>query len=237
MTYGTLYLIPTPLQEDAGPEWIPPATLERVFPLRHFFAEELRTARRCLRRMGFTASFDEVQFCHIGKHSDPREREGLFAALLSGNDAGLLSEAGAPAVADPGSTVVMQAHRLGIPVVPLSGPSSLLLALMASGMNGQAFSFHGYLPLDPAERQKKIRQLAEAAVADGHTRMFIETPFRNRSLLKDLLEIVPSALYLGIAYNLHGEGGWCKTLTVGEWKKQESGLDKHPAVFMLGRAL
>lgn len=211
-----------------------PETLGIINGLRYFFAEDLRTCRRALRAMGFVADFNEVHFCHIGKHSHRDEAETFMKHLKQGLDVGLMSEAGMPAVADPGSMVVMLAHQAQIAVKPLLGASSILMGLMASGLNGQKFAFEGYLPLDKKERQQKLRELCEKAKKHGQTQLFIETPFRNAALFKDITDSCPDDIYLSIAMDIHGIQESCMTKKIGTWKKFPPGLGKLPAVFILG---
>lgn len=234
MKQGSLYLIPSPLGIEDIKGRTSPETLTIINGLRYFFAEDLRTCRRALRAMGFTADFDEVHFCHIGKHSNPVDAEVFIQHLKQGRDAGLMSEAGMPAVADPGSKVVMLAHREHIDVKPLIGASSLLMGLMASGLNGQKFAFEGYLPVDKKERQQKLRELCERAKRFGQTQLFIETPFRNSALFKDITESCPEDIYLSIARDIHGVQESFLTKKIGTWKKLPPDLGKLPSVFMLG---
>lgn len=234
MKKGTLYLIPSPLGVEDVKGRTTPETLNIINSLRYFFAEDLRTCRRALRAMGFVADFEEVHFCHIGKHSKPEEAEAFLQHLKNGCDVGLMSEAGMPAVADPGSSVVLLAHHFQLAVKPLSGASSLLMGLMASGLNGQKFAFEGYLPVEKKERLQKLRELCERAKKFGQTQLFIETPFRNASLFKDITDSCPEDIYLSIAMDIHGAQESCTTKNIATWKKYPLAPGKLPAVFMLG---
>jgi 16S rRNA (cytidine1402-2'-O)-methyltransferase len=234
MKQGTLYLIPSPLGAEDVNGRTSPETLSIINGLRYFFAEDLRSCRRALRAMGFVVDFNEVHFCHIGKHSNHGEAEAFIQHLKQGRDVGLMSEVGMPAVADPGSMVVMLAHQLLIEVKPLLGASSLLMGLMASGLNGQKFAFEGYLPLDKKERQQKLRELCERAKKYRQTQLFIETPFRNSALFKDITDSCPEDIYLSIAMDIHGIQESFATKKIGSWKKFPPSLGKLPAVFILG---
>jgi 16S rRNA (cytidine1402-2'-O)-methyltransferase len=170
-----------------------------------------------------------------GKHNRDSGLKEFFAGLMAGNDVGLMSEAGCPGIADPGADIVAEAHRKGIKVVPLVGPSSLLLALMASGFNGQSFTFHGYIPIDKAERAKKIKEL-EALAEKNQTQLFIETPFRNDSMLDDVLKTCKPQTRLCIACDITASTEFIKTMSIGDWKKQVPDLRKRPAIFLLFHA-
>ncbi len=232
---GALYLIPSSIGEsDLGDVW-PSNHLQRIDPIRVFIVENLRTARRFLRTAGYAHPFDEVTFHLLNKHTSDVEQEGFLQAALKGEPIGLLSEAGCPCIADPGQKVVYQAHMLGIPVKPMVGPSSILLALMASGMNGQHFQFHGYLPIQQPQRSKAIRSL-EMASEKGGTQIFMETPFRNQSLVSDLLSTCKADTLLCMALDIAHPTEWIKTMTIGEWKNATMpGLHKRPGIFLLDR--
>jgi len=229
---GKLFLIPTVLQEEAL-HVIPVYVHEITKTLDLFFVENERTARRYLRSSGYTRSFDEVILYPLNEHTPPEEIAGYVQYLKKGKDAGLMSEAGVPAVADPGQLLVRLAHENGIQVVPLVGPNSILLAIMASGLNGQQFSFHGYLPVKQAERIKKIREM-EQRVVKGETQVFIETPYRNQSLINDVLTTCREHTLFCIASELTGKKESIRTKTIGEWKRQPPTLEKVPAIFLIG---
>ena len=229
---GTLYLIPVALGGDNAASLLPPATLEAARALRTFIVENPKSARGFLKAIAHLGPLQELGFHTLDEHT--RDVEPLLALLLSGEDCGLMSEAGSPAVADPGSALVRRAHQAGIRVVPLPGPSSILLALMASGMNGQRFTFHGYLPVDRAARARAIKALE--AHSGEETQIFIETPYRNGALLAALLELCRGDTLLCIAAGLTLPDELVATRTIAEWKKKPPMLDRRPAVFLLSRA-
>jgi 16S rRNA (cytidine1402-2'-O)-methyltransferase len=201
--------------------------------LRIFIVEELRTARRFLRSAGYTQNFDEVRFFVLNEHTDSREI-GTYLDNISEGSIGLLSEAGVPCVADPGSAIVALAHRKNIPVVPLVGPSSILLALMASGLNGQNFCFNGYLPVDKKDRERKLKELEQQAIRQNQTQIFIETPYRNNHLLESILTVCNPSTRIGIAANITQDNAIHQTKTVTEWRKQRINLHKQNTVFIIG---
>jgi len=229
---GTLYLTPVGLGGDDVPSLVPPATIETARTLRTFVVENARSARGFLKAIAHPGPLQELKLLILDEHT--RDVAPLLAPLLAGEDCGLMSEAGCPAVADPGAALVHQAHEAGIRVAPLVGPSSILLALMASGMNGQRFAFHGYLPVEPAERARAIKALEARSGAE--TQIFIETPYRNSALLSALLEHCRGDTLLCIAADLTLPAGFVCVRTIREWKKKLPMLDRRPAVFLLGRA-
>lgn len=229
---GTLFLIPTPLGEGAD-FVIPLYVKEEIYKLRIFIVEEERTARRFLRSIGFSTSFDEVKLFHLDKNDTNIRVENFLHDAINGENIGLLSEAGLPAVADPGSDVVKKAHASGIKVVPLVGASSIMLALMASGLNGQNFSFVGYLPIRSEERKKRIQQLEMISARELQTQIFIETPYRNNQLLEEILKTCNQNTLICAASNLTMPDEFIKTKTVFEWRKNIPELHKRPTVFLL----
>lgn len=234
---GILYLVPVTLGEESAPEAVlPPATLEIARRLKIFFVENEKSARRFLKQAGTTIPMPDLVLHPIGKHVSKEELSGYFATLKNGGEMGLLSEAGCPGVADPGAVVVRMAHEAGVQVVPLVGPSSLLLALMASGMNGQHFHFHGYLPIDRGERSRYLKHLEKDTKQNGTTHLFIETPFRNNQLLEDLLKTLESPTRLCIACDVTLPSEFIRTTTIGEWKRSAPPeLHKRPVVFVVGK--
>jgi len=229
---GTLYLIPVPLGETDLSGSIPAGVSLIVTTLRHFIVEELRSARRYLRKTDPLFPIDDSFFTTLNEHTRENEIEGILNEALKGTDIGLMSESGLPGIADPGARVVLLAHKLGIKVKPLPGPSSILLALISSGLNGQAFTFHGYLPVKPGEREKKIRGI-EVMSKSGVSQVFIETPYRNSGLLEDLIRICKPATKLCIAAGLTTQEEFIFTCPVGEWKLKDPPVAKIPAVFIL----
>lgn len=234
MNKGSLYLVPTFLAETNGHKDFPPVNLERLLSIKYFIVEQLRTARRFLRKVGYDIPFEEVVFFELNKHTDLAETTNYLQVADQGNDVGLLSEAGVPCVADPGSVIVNLAHQKGLKVVPLSGPSSIFLALMASGFNGQAFRFLGYLPIDRKERERKIKEIEREANSNSETQIFIETPYRNNQLMESLLGVCHDNTQLCVASSLtHDSEEYIKTRTIASWKKKVPDLHKKPTVFLL----
>ncbi len=229
----TLYLIPTSLGDCTFERVFPPYNAGVVAALRHFVVEDVRSARRFIKRLCPGAVIDELTFCELNEHTRPAEVEGMLRPMDEGHDMGVLSEAGCPAVADPGADVVAVAQRRGYTVVPLVGPSSLLLALMASGFNGQSFAFAGYLPVSPAERAKALKRLESRAYAENQTQLFIETPYRNMRMLDDILRTCQPATRLCVAADLTLPTEYVRTLTVREWRTHRPELGKRPCIFLL----
>lgn len=229
---GTLYLIPVALGGDDALSLVAPDTIATARKLRTFIAENAKSARSFLKAIAHPGPLQELKIHTLDEHT--RDVAPLLKLLLSSEDCGLMSEAGCPAVADPGSALVRRAHEAGVRVVPLIGPSSVLLALMASGMNGQRFAFHGYLPVERTERARKLKEL-EARARD-ETQIFIETPYRNEALLSALLQHCRGDTLLCIAADLTLPGGFVAARTIAEWKKKPPIIDRRPAVFLLSRA-
>jgi len=230
---GKLYLIPSLLGPGDSIRSLPEFNMQIILRLNEFIVEEERTARRFMRSIGYTRSFDEVRLHVLNEHTKTDDTSPYLKSAREGLDIGLLSEAGVPCIADPGATIVRQAHLAGITVVPLVGPSSLLLALMASGMNGQHFTFHGYLPAKTDERARKLKMIEKDACSQHATQLFIETPYRNMSMLESILQHCQPSTLLCIACDLTLETEFIATRTVAEWKKNLPVLGKRPAVFLL----
>jgi 16S rRNA (cytidine1402-2'-O)-methyltransferase len=228
-----LYLIPTPLGETAAEKVLPAEIMLVVRDLRYFVVENTRTARRHLKKMVPEIVIDDLDFKELNEHTPHRELEQLLEPLTLGHDLGILSEAGCPGVADPGADLVKLAHDKGFRVVPLVGPSSILLSLMASGLNGQNFAFIGYLPVKPAERTPAIREVERNSGRDRQTQIFIEAPYRNTKLLEDLLSVCSSQTRLCIAADLTMDSEFVVTKTIAEWKKAIPEISKRPAIFLL----
>ena len=233
MLPGKLFLIPVPLGDGAVEAVIPRGTLDILHTLRFFVVEELRPARRYLAKAGITTPMEQLTFFELNEHTPETDIAAFLQPVLEGNDIGLLSEAGSPAVADPGANLVALAHHRHIEVVPLVGPSSLLLALMASGLNGQSFAFAGYLPVKSRERQQRLRQLEKRSVTERQTQLFIETPYRNHALLDDVLACCAPRTRLCIAANITMPDAYIRTQTIAEWKKTELSIHKKPCIFLL----
>ena len=230
---GTLYLIPVTLGDSPVQHVIPAYVLELLDRLDHFIVEDLRSARRYLKKAGVEKAIDDLSFYMLNEHTEDQDMEELLLLLTTGNDAGMLSEAGVPAVADPGSGLVALAHRHNIRVVPLAGPSSILMALMAAGMNGQSFRFHGYLPVKKPQRLNSLRRIEKTALETGETQIFMETPYRNMNLLEDIVGTCRDNTLLCIAADISLATESIKTKTVREWKGQLPDIHKRPAVFLL----
>ena len=233
MPTGTLYLIPVPLADDAAARSFTPYLVETINQISEYIVENEKTARKFLKLAGLTIPQSQLTIHDYGKHQRNTDLKEFFAGLLAGNDAGLMSEAGCPGVADPGAEIVAEAHRRGVKVVPLVGPSSILLALMASGFNGQSFTFHGYLPIDKLQRSKRIKELESEAERFNQTQLFIETPFRNNPILEEILKVCKPSTRLCIACNLTAPDEFVQTHTIATWKKQKPDLHKKPAIFLL----
>jgi 16S rRNA (cytidine1402-2'-O)-methyltransferase len=231
---GSLYLVPTLLGEAAGTgDSLPPAVVARVHALDDFVVENARSARRFLSACGYPRPLQGVRMALLDEHTAAGEVEAMLAPLAAGRDLGLLSEAGAPAVADPGARLVEHAHRAGHRVVPLVGPSSLLLALMASGLEGQRFRFLGYLPASAAERGQAIAELEGASRARDETQVFIETPYRGDALLADLVRLCRPDTRLAVAADLTLPTEAIRSEAVSSWRARPAPVGKRPAVFLL----
>lgn len=227
-----LYLLPVPIHPEAA-KTMPPYIAEAANASTVFIVESLREARRNLRKLGCTLDFDAVAMHELDKHSpENNDIDVWLRPIKEGATGALLSDAGCPAVADPGSQVVAAAHRMGIKVVPMVGPSSLLLALMASGLNGQSFAFHGYIPVKSNERLPRIKELERVSKHWNQTQLFIETPYRSDAMMQDLLNGLSADTMLCVATNLTGPNERITTQSVGEWKRKNMKLDKVPAVFL-----
>lgn len=233
MKSANLYLIPVLLGGENISELIPPATLEIIKTLKYFIVEDERSARRFLKLAGTSIAQSELQLQELDKHDIHLNYREMLKPAAEGNDMGLLSEAGAPSVADPGAAIVKAAHQMKIRVIPLTGPSSILLALMASGLNGQSFCFHGYLPIEKAVRIRKIKLIEKDASQRNQTQIFIETPYRNNQLLKDLVEQLAPSVNLCIAANITLPEEYILTQQISEWRKKIPDLNKLPAVFLI----
>ncbi|GGG46187.1 SAM-dependent methyltransferase [Hymenobacter glacieicola] len=232
---GTLYLIPTVLAEDTATQVLPPQVAAQVAGLSYFLVENARTARRFIKGVAPQQVIEELRISVIDKDSTEAQIQAALAPVAAGQNAGVLSEAGCPGIADPGAELARRAHQLGIRVVPLVGPSSLLLALMASGMNGQSFAFHGYLPIERAKRVAAIKKLEQQALQQHQTQLFIETPYRNLPLLEDLLQTLHPGTRLCVAASLTDANELIRTDTVAGWKKTgPPDIHKQPAVFLIG---
>ena len=233
---GILYLIPSPIHTGVTSlNYFSETMFSVIRETSCFIVENIRTARRYIKKAVPEKDIDSIRFFVLNKHTKPEEYREFLAPLLNGADAGIISEAGCPGIADPGAEVVKAAHEHNLRVVPLPGPSSIFLALMASGMNGQQFIFHGYLPVKNPARIQKIRKIETDSRKSGQTQIFMETPYRNSALLDDLLNSCKPDTRLCIACNITTEAESIKTLPVAEWKNQVPDIHKKPAVFLIGK--
>ena len=230
---GKLYLIPSPLGENDPSEVIPQPVLKSLEGFRTFVVEEVRTARRYLSKAGLKGKIDGLQFFELNEHTEAATVESYLKLFNDGNDVALISEAGLPAVADPGAQLVALAHRHGIEVIPAVGPSSLMMSLMASGLNGQSFAFCGYIPAKTDERRSKLKLLEKVSSQLKQTQIIIETPYRNDSLFKDMLSTCSPSTRLCIAANITMPDAYIKTKTIAQWKKEKITIGKRPCVFLI----
>ena len=228
-----LYLIPVTLGETEHYKVLPAYNREVILGIRHFVVENIRTARRFLKKTEPSLMIDELHFYELNKHTSPHVVAGYLTPLAAGESVGIISEAGCPAVADPGADIVAIAQRKGYKVVPLVGPSSILLTIMGSGFNGQSFAFHGHLPIDAAQRAARIKALEARIYSENQTQLFIETPYRNGKLLEELVRICRPSTRLCVASNLSCEDEMIRTKPVKEWGKNAPDLNKKPTVFAL----
>ncbi|TDQ27816.1 SAM-dependent methyltransferase [Tenacibaculum caenipelagi] len=230
---GKLYLIPTTLGDTEPLEVMPLSVKKVVEQLDYFIVENEKSARRFIKRITPTKSQPSLELMLLDKYSDDLETKNYLDVCEKGKSVGLLSEAGVPAVADPGASIVKLAHQKGIQVVPLVGPSSILLAIMASGMNGQSFAFNGYLPIDRSDRKKAIKELEKLSKDKNQSQIFIETPYRNEKMLDDLRAILSPETRVCVACDITLPTEYIKTLTVKEWKNAKPDLHKRPAIFII----
>ena len=228
-----LYLIPTPIADAPAESALPAGTLAVMHRLNTFVVENAKTARAVLKQLGYPRPLQEVRMLTLSEHTRSDELSALLAPLLAGEDVGLMSEAGCPGVADPGAELVRLAHRHGITVVPLVGPSALLLALMGSGLNGQRFAFHGYLPVNANERIEALKKLETRSRNADESELFIETPYRNGTMFQALLTACRDTTQLCIACGLMGSTAQLHTASIAEWRHRGWDAPKQPAVFLL----
>ena len=234
MKKGTLFLVPS-LLSDENPGVIPHHTLHVLFSLDHFIVENEKSARHFLKAVKYPKPLQEITMHLLNEHTKQDELEELFRPLLSGVSMGIISEAGCPAVADPGSGLVKMAHEKKVEVIPLTGPSSLLLALMSSGLNGQRFAFAGYLPKEKTDRIRVLRELEKRVTTKNETQIFIEAPYRNQHLLEDILQTCSPSTLLCLAVDLTSDAESVQTKFISEWKKNIPDIQKRQVVFLLGK--
>jgi 16S rRNA (cytidine1402-2'-O)-methyltransferase len=230
---GSVYLIPIAIAED-GYAAIPNYIHEKINQCEVFFAENIRTARRAFKKIDPQFDIDARTWIEIGNNEEDFINQ--FSAFIQHEkNIGIVSESGCPGIADPGQKLVEYAQKMGVHIVPLSGPNSILLTLMASGLNGQGFSFNGYLPIEKNDREKKIKELETRSLMENHSQIFIETPYRNNQLVDSFLSSCRPDTKLCIGLNLTSNNEWVKTMTITDWKKNKPTLPKEPAIFILGK--
>ncbi|MBF01512.1 SAM-dependent methyltransferase [Flavobacterium coralii] len=234
MATGKLYLLPVPLGPDADPKEVLPDSVARSIEfIDHYIVENEKTARRFIKAILPTKKQPELIISILNKHTEPKEHFEFIKPCLDGKNVGLMSEAGCPGVADPGAAIVKLAHDNNIQVVPLTGPSSILLAMMASGMNGQSFAFNGYLPIDKAEKKNALKNYEKLSQDKNQSQLFIETPYRNNKLLDDILAALQPATHLCIAADITLPTEYIKTKTAAQWKKDKPDLHNRPCIFII----
>ena len=228
-----LYLLPVTLGETPVENVLPVYNKEVILGIKHFIVEDVRSARRFLKKVDRGIDIDALTFYPLNKHTSPEDISGYLKPLAGGASMGVISEAGCPAVADPGADVVAIAQRQKLKVIPLVGPSSIIMSVMGSGFNGQSFAFHGYLPIESGERAKRIKVLEQRVYAEDQTQLFIETPYRNNKMVEDILKNCRPQTKLCIAANITCEGEYIKTKTIKEWQGKLPDLSKIPCIFLI----
>lgn len=228
-----LYLLPVTLGDTPIEKVLPAYNKEIILGIKHFIVEDVRSARRFLKKVEASINIDELTFYPLNKHTSPDDLSGYLKPLQEGYSMGVISEAGCPAVADPGADVVAIAQRKSLKVVPLVGPSSIILSVMGSGFNGQSFAFHGYLPIEAADRIKRLKELEGRIYSENQTQLFIETPYRNNKMMEDILKTCRPQTKLCIAANITCEGEYIHTKTIREWKGHLPDLTKVPCIFLI----
>lgn len=231
--HPSLFLIPVTLGETEHRNVLPEYNRDVILQIKHFIVENIRSARRFLKKTDPSIIIDDLSFYELNKHTSAEQLTGYLKPLSDGQSVGIISEAGCPAIADPGADIVAIAQRKKYKVVPLVGPSSILMALMASGFNGQSFAFHGYLPIDASARTERIKVLESRIYSEHQTQLFIETPYRNEKLLDDLIRICKPSTKLCVASNITCDDEMIRTLPVKEWKNKKPELNKRPTIFLI----
>ena len=237
MTKGTIYMIPCPISDET-PVWdvLPEANRKVIDSLDYVIVENVRSARRFLSKAGVQRKIEELEFVELNEHTtDAREVERMLKPVLEGRSAGVISEAGVPGVADPGAAIAALAHRHGVRVVPLVGPSSILMSVMASGLNGQSFAFVGYLPIKEPERQRRLKELERRVVEEHQSQLFIEAPYRNVKLFETLVKSLSPRMKLTVATDITAPDEFIRTMTIEAWRKAGvPAIEKRPTIFLLG---
>lgn len=229
---GKLFLMPTFLDIEVL-DVIPESATKQALQLKYIIAENVRTTRRYLKSLDRSVDIDAITFFEFNKKTEGKEIESFFKPLLEGHDVGIFSEAGCPGIADPGQKLIKMAHYRNIQVVPMTGPSSIFLALMASGMNGQNFRFHGYIPIEEDKKKKYLKYMEQEAKKRNETQIFMETPFRNNKMIGTILKALDPKTYLCLAANITGENETIKTKTIELWKKEVYDYHKQPCIFLI----
>ena len=234
----SLYLIPTVLSDSPLDSVLPSNNADIIRKVKVFIVENVRTARRFLKQVDKNINIDELQFFELNQHTDLKQIGSYLDPIKAGKDIGIISEAGCPAIADPGADVVAIAQRRGIKVVPLVGPSSILMSLMASGFNGQSFAFQGYLPIEKADRSTRLKQLEKRIYSEHQTQIFIETPYRNMQMLEELCRTLQGQTRLCVAADITAENEYIRTMTIGDWKHlisqgKQPDIHKRPCIFLI----
>lgn len=234
MNIGKLYMIPVPLGDNTDPKQVLPETIAKTIEyIDHYIVENEKTARRFIKAINPQKQQPELKISLLNKHTETYEYPDLIRPCLEGKNVGLMSEAGCPGIADPGAAIVKIAHDRNIQVVPLVGPSSILLALMASGMNGQSFAFNGYLPIDKNEKKNVLKGFEKLSADKNQSQIFIETPYRNNKLLEDILQTLHPSTQLCVACDITLATEYIKTKTIAQWKKEKPDLHNRPCIFIL----
>ena len=228
-----LYLLPVTLGDTPIEKVLPSYNKEIISGIRYFIVEDVRSARRFLKKVDREIDIDALTFYPLNKHTSPEDISGYLKPLMNGASMGVISEAGCPAVADPGADVVAIAQRKKLKVVPLVGPSSIILSVMGSGFNGQSFAFHGYLPIEPGERGKRLKALEQRVYAENQTQLFIETPYRNNKLIAELVSRLPGDMLLCVASDITGPSQSIVTMPLNKWAKAKYDYNKIPTIFLL----
>ncbi len=234
MKVREIYLIPTYLSESNGPGFVADDVKNEIPGITHFAVENIRSARRYLSSLNLGLSIESLHFYTLDKTSTYQDCAQIILDIQN-EKMGVISESGLPGIADPGSMMVKYAHDHNINVIPLTGSTSIILALISSGFNGQQFTFHGYLPIDKSERKKRILSLEKDCMKSSYTQVFMETPYRNQSLFESLLSTLDGGSHLYVGFDITGESSFCKTLSVADWKKKPIKLEKKPTIFAIGQ--
>jgi len=232
MPAGKMYIIPSPISDSDIKDVLPLKVIETIHSLDTFFVENIRTSRRFLSRTG-VKNIQDIHFEVLDKNTDQQKIENFIQTVRNGKDVGIMSEAGCPGIADPGSQINKLAHKYNIDIIPLTGPSSIFLALMASGFNGQYFQFHGYLPIEKKERQKRILQLEKLVYSNDQTQIFMETPYRNQQILNTLVTLLKPDTHLCIACDITSSKEYIRTKSIKAWRKNIPDIHKKPTIFLL----